>query len=238
MKNQRPVPLKKNVAVLLQFVVADKPKWMKPTDRVIIEDLLKDSDTKQLTTFKSVRTIATEINASYSTVQRSLNKMRVRGKGKPYNDKGLVVCESGKSQFDSNTWAVQIANLNLDRQFSRTVISTDAYNIVQRYLGLLRTLPKYESSKTAGRMCSAYRAHPSHKQRWELLAQEWLDAGLTKAQVDAVVDAGFRLYPDTARHGMHALRGKFKKLCEEAGVKVGEPLPDEQQITLPMENQQ
>lgn len=234
MRNPKLAPVKKNLAVLQQFVLSDKPAWMKPIDRAVIEELLKDSDSKNLTTYKSVRTIAEAVHASYSTTMRSLNKMRVQSKGRPFNPKGVVVCESGKSQFDSNTWAVQISSLRLERQFSRVVISVDAGKIAERYLKLLKTLPKYTSRKNPERMCSAYRHHPTHKQRWELLAQDWLDDGFTMEQVNAVVDAGFMLYPDTARHGMHTLRGKFSRLCEEAGVKSGEAMP-KHQINLPLE---
>ncbi len=233
MSNPKLVPLKKNIAVLQQFVLSDKPAWMKPIDRAIIEELLKDSDSKNLTTYKSVQTIADAVHASYRTVGRSLNKMRVQGKGKPFNYKGVVVCESGKSQFNSNTWAVQISSLRLERQFSRAVISVDAGRIAERYLTILKALPKYTSSKNPERKCSAYRQHPTHKQRWELLAQDWLDDGFSMEQINAVVDAGFMFYPDTARHGMHTLRGKFSKLCEEAGVKSGEAMP-KHQINLPL----
>lgn len=230
----KPVKLNKNIAILQQFVVADKPTWMKPIHTAIIEVLLKNTDSKKFDTYIAVQTIADELHVGYSTVARALQEMLIiTGKWNPH---GLVTKHSGKSQFHSNTWAVQISALHLERQFARTIISVDAYNIAQRYLTILRALPKYESRKTAGRMCSSYRSHPSHIQRWELLSQDWLDDGFTREQIDVLVDVAFRLWPDTARHGMHTLRQKFTSLCRETGVVAGEPMPTTQ-IDLPMQVQ-
>lgn len=211
----------RNISILLKFFAANKPSWLTPTMRVVVEELLLSSFNESMETWVSIRYLAEKCNVSYRTVARALKVLL-------HKDHRWVTKQSGKSDFDTNTYAVQISALPLEREDIRRIISVDAYYIAQRYLELCKALPKRPSKKNPGRMYSAYRVRPNHKQRWELLAQEWLDEGLTKSQVDKLVETAFLLYPGTARHGMHALRGKFTALCRAAQITPGDAMPTKQ----------
>ena len=62
----------RNISILLKFFAANKPSWLTPTMRVVVEELLLSSFNESMETWVSIRYLAEKCNVSYRTVARAL----------------------------------------------------------------------------------------------------------------------------------------------------------------------
>jgi DNA-binding FadR family transcriptional regulator len=193
-----------HLTVVIPYLYADKPEWLTPlANLIVIELLLVSRITKEMQTKPAHSYLCDKLNVWDQAVRDALALLFEHG--------WVVKVRSGKSSGDSNTYAVQISMLPVPHKIKRE-LSSDAYNIAQRYFTLAKALPK-RTSRT-GRQYVSYRTQAGWLQRWQFLAQGWLDKGHTKEQIDRAVDAFFQHRPEDARHGMQALKRHFANMLE------------------------
>ena len=196
----------KNCNVILSFLSSKRmPAWATPLDVLIVVQLLLITDDDGQTR-PSIDYLSSRCNVGRTACKESINRLRKHG---------WVVKHSGKQSFRSSTYAVQIDWLPILRHTARSVISVDALNLAIRFHGIIKLLPKITSKN--GRQYSV-RVEKGWQNHWAYVAQEWLDAGYTPEQINAVVDVAFRVMPDTAKRGMQTLKLPFEKLLKKAAV--------------------
>lgn len=196
----------KNNTVILSFLSSDKkPKWVTPLDVLVVVYLLSITDDDGQTR-PSIEYLSNRCNVGRTACKDSINRLRQHG---------WIVKHSGKQNFTSSTYAVQIDWLPIMRHTAQSVISVDATNLAIRYHSIIKALPKIKSKN--GRQYGV-RVEKGWQNHWAYVAQEWLDDGYSPEQINAVVDVAFRKMPDTAKRGMQTLKLPFEKLLIQAGM--------------------
>src|ERR1035437_1851805 len=212
--------------LLLQLNWADNT--FTPTQHRILEVLLTVTNRPDMTTSPTKEYLSNKIGVSVKTIERHI---------KPLVEVEAVWKKSNKGKCLPNTYSVNITALPTTRM-DRLTPSVTAHNIVEWYFSKLKALPKCESKRTAGRMVSAYRKNPMHRQMGELLAEEWLNSGFTREQIEKMAETalGSNKLFSTARRGFHTLRKHLKNLQTLASVQpYTESATHPYQKLLPME---
>ncbi len=202
----RPEQHSNNSALIFNFLASNKkPDWATPLDVLIIVYLLfvTDGDGK---TRPSIEYLSGRCNVGRTACKDSIKRLQHHG---------WLVKRSGKQDFKSSTYSVQIDWLPITRHTARSVISVDAVNLAIRYHEIIKLMPKITSRNNRQYSVRVEKGWQNH---WAHVAQLWLDDGYSPEQINAVVDVAFRVMPDTAKRGMQALKLQFEKLLMRAGA--------------------
>jgi hypothetical protein len=221
-------------AVLMHYVLAEKPIDMKPSENSYVEGLIKQlikEPNLGLTAQLGYGTIAEEWLGLSRKSRQQAEVVAERVAARRW-----VLIKSGKSQYISSSHTLNIHNLpQASRKTAKQIVSLSAERIAEHYLKLCKLQPKYPSKKKNGRSVSVYRKQASHQLLWQRIAQSWLDHRFTEAQVIRMIEYGIQ-HVNKAGKGMQVLVKKFEWLQKKTNILPNTPdVEPEITVKLPME---
>jgi hypothetical protein len=197
----------KNAVVIVEFAKSKKPTWTTPLANLLIVELLLVTDATGKTGV-GIEWLCQRTGASRSTIARTLCTLC---------KKGWVVKLSGKQNYRTNTYSVQVNYLPIHYDTKRSVVGAEAQTLAMYYHGLVKALPKIETKNGRMRSVRVARDWDTH---WGRTAQDWLDEGFDAEHIKDVIDKAFQTKSWSYCHGLQTLKTEFLRLLQKAGWRV------------------
>jgi hypothetical protein len=197
----------KNTAVIIEFAKSKKPTWATPLANMLVMELMLVTDGTGKTNV-GIEWLCERTGACRTAVASTLKELCSRG---------WVVKLSGKQNYKTNTYSVQVAYLPIHNVTKSSVVGAQAVTIAMYYHGLVKALPKITTKngrKRSVRIAKDWEIH------WGRTAQDWLDEGFDAEHVTDVIDKAFQTKSWSYCHGLHTLKTEFLRLMQKAGWTV------------------
>jgi len=202
-----PQDVLKNVTVTFEFARSEKPKWTTPLMNLLVMELLTVTDGDGKTNV-GIEWLCERTGASRRTVEAALTTLCKRG---------WIVKISGKQNYRTNTYSVQLPYLPVHHTTKQSIVSATAQSIAMYYHGMVKDLPKIQTKNGRMRGVRIARDWETH---WPRVAQDWLDEHFDEEHIRDVIDRAFRTKSWSYCHGLQTLKRDFLTLMRKAGWTV------------------
>jgi hypothetical protein len=197
----------RNLTTLIEFAKAKKPEWATPLAVLLVIELLTVTDAEGQSNV-GIEWLSQRTSACRRTIEHALSLLAANG---------WVVKVSGKQNYRTSTYTVQVNNLPVHHDTKRGAISAAAMTAAMHYHGMVKALPKVATKN--GRMRSI-RVAKNWETHWGYVAQGWLDEGYDLEHIKDAIDRAFQVKSWSYCHGLHTLKTDFVRLLKSSGWTV------------------